>query len=147
MNKMRTRSIISLLTVVVMITATAFTSLAAGTTLSKDIQTFCRMMDNAAVEVGRATSEQELVNAMHRFETAETDIDEATILTEADKVALKKSYMDLIKASVLKTLELSKQNVPTSEADKVFVAFEQKVEKVLKECVTLGDFITKAKQL
>lgn len=128
---------------VVMMTTTAFSS-AEG--LSKDVAKVCTALDSAADAINRAATEQELVNALHNFESADTDLDTTTILTEADKAALKKSFVDFTMSNFVKIVELAKKDTPKSEIEKAYEVTEQVVGRIVNESVTLGDFLENIKE-
>lgn len=131
--------ILGLVAMVVMMTMTSCSG------VSEDVQKLCDTFDDAATKIESVKTPEELGKYVENFISTSNDvkIDESTKLTDDDKEALSKSFMNYSSALLHKIIDLGMGYATDAEIESNLEKMKEKVDKVLAESETLGEFSEK----
>jgi len=142
----RLSSLFGLVAVLVIMAMTSCTK------TNEDVQKVCDTFDSGTEAINDADSQQELEEAVRAFMEDMNDldkegIDESVKLSDDDKSALKKAFMDYTTAMAHKIVDLGLSEYSMSTVDDNLDEIEKQLDKILEKSETLGDFAKKVDRI
>lgn len=126
-----------LMAMVVMMTMTACSG------VNSDVKKVCDVLDEATEKIEAASNMNEIQAAMTEIQNSDEEVDESVELTADDKAALKDSFMGACNAMVDKMVELYPELSAQENIEDVKAQMESRVDEIIENSKTLGDFAKK----